>query len=156
MRKLQLSAVILFCFVSSILFGFYGDGPLVAAKMTAANVFDNSDDSVHDYRVTAVSSEGFISGSEGSKKHEIAFSKIRSIEFDLAKHAYKVTLKDGSVVELKFAQIKTHYTSPTFDCIVYDEVQKKDVEVMTDFTRIRSISFADPVPAVETASGTLK
>ncbi len=124
-------------------YAFYGDGPLIEATIVLDKK-QTGEDADRELKVTAINSEGYIEGSEGSQKHYIEFKDIEKITFDLGTHAYTVTTWEGKSHTLKFGKLTTHKTSPTFDCMVFDADAGKPVEQMLDYTQIKSIAFAKP------------
>lgn len=132
-------------------YAFSGDGPLIEATIVLDKK-QTGEDADRELKVSAINSEGYIEGSEGSQKHYIEFKDIEKITFDLGTHAYTVTTWEGKSYTLKFGKLTTHKTSPTFDCMVVDDKQGKPVEAMLDFTQIKSIVFKKGNNAA-TASG---
>ncbi len=119
---------------------FHGDVDPIPATLVADR----------EYEVTSVSSEGHIEGSTPSGQKKILFKDIEKIEY--ANNVYTVTMKDGTKVDMKFGQLKTHYTSPTFDCMIKNPDTGKIEEAMLDPTTIKSLVFKTKPSAEPTAA----
>lgn len=150
-RLMLIAAFSLLSLLPAPTLGFYGDGPLIPATA----IFKNRTPSgVREEKVeiAAVSSEGYIQGSE-PEKGQVAytFAEVKKMEFQMDGSKYLVTLKDGSVHTLKFGLVKTHHTSPTFDCITVDPKTGEKQESMLDAGKMLSIEFGEAAPENKSA-----
>lgn len=139
MRRTTL-ALILITFLGIPMSGasFYGDvDPIPATLVT--DKLQTGEPSDHEYEVTGVNSEGTVSGSTDEGQIELMFKDLVKIE--IRNNVHFVEAKDGRKYELKFGRLKTHYTSPTFDCMVKNPSTGKVEEMMMDAGKILSISF---------------
>jgi len=131
------------CSVPFVASAFYGDGPLISAIVTVTH--DNgkglADEKIE---VLGVSSEGYIQGSEVDKGQvDYTFAELKKIEFVINGSKYLVTTKDGVVHTLKFGLIKTHRTSPTFDCYIKNGKTAEKEEAMLDAGKFVIIEFTE-------------
>lgn len=152
MRVLRISLLLIFAVcLACIVQAFPGDGPLIEATIVLDKK-QTGEDADRELKVSAVSSEGFIQGSEGSQKHFIQFKDIEKIVFDLNTHAYTVKTWEGKTYVLKYAKLNTHNTSPTFDCMVIDEAKGTPVEQGLDYTQFKSVVFKKSAAPVKQGS----
>ncbi|NLI75596.1 MAG: hypothetical protein GX442_04035 [Candidatus Riflebacteria bacterium] len=121
--------------------GFYGDVDPIPATVVLDKL-QTGEPADQVLEVIGVNSEGSISGSAESGQVKLLFKDLAKIE--CANHVYHVETKDGKRHQIKFGRLSTHYTSPTFDCVVKNPKTGQAEEQMLDSTQIKSITFGAP------------
>jgi len=153
MKHRILAVLLVLAAVSPFAQAFSGDGPLITATMVLDKV-QTGEKEDKTIQITGITSEGYIDGSveqgPDKGKKRFIFAELKKLVFDLGRHAYDVTDRQGKTWTLKFAQIKTHNTSPTFDCMIKNPETGKIEKMMGDYTQIKSLEFGEP-PAAGTA-----
>lgn len=121
--------------------GFYGDVDPIPATVVLDKL-QTGEPADQVLEVLGVNSEGSISGSAESGQVKLLFKDLTSIE--CKNSVYHVEAKDGKKHQIKHGRLSTHYTSPTFDCVVKNPQTGQAEEQMLDSTKIKSITFGAP------------
>ncbi len=124
--------------------GFYGDVDPIPATVVLDKL-QTGEPADQVLEVIGVSSEGSISGSAGNGQVKLLFKDLVRIECQ--NNVFHVEAKDGKKYQIKYGRLATHYTSPTFDCVVKNPQTGQPEEQMLDSTKIKSITFGPPPAA---------